>query len=159
MKWKIKLKIFLLTRLSGSVKALSYPLLYWPQRSSSFALCNDFRKVNDVTIKNKIPISVIKDLLDELHGPRYPPKSTLRGDYYQIGMNDRTSKKYHLGHHLDIMNVWSCHLTYQIPVGDLWSQARMNKIFVPHIKRFFFFDDILIYTNNYQEHLEHLEVV
>ena len=40
-------------------------------------------------------------------------------------------------------------------------QACMNRIFCKHLRRFVlvFFDDIIIYSKTWEEHLQHLEIV
>ena len=44
------------------------PIIFVDKRDGSTCLCVDYRKLNDVTIKNKYPLPKIEDLFNQMNG-------------------------------------------------------------------------------------------
>ncbi|GKC67303.1 putative retrotransposon gag domain, aspartic peptidase domain protein, partial [Tanacetum coccineum] len=59
-------------------------VLFQRKKDGSLQMCIDYRALNKVTIKNKYPIPLIADLLDQLGKARYFTKLDLRSGYYQV---------------------------------------------------------------------------
>jgi len=60
------------------------PCFYIPKKDSSLQLVQDYRKLNQVTIKDKMPLPLIGEVIDKLKEVRYFNKLNLIWGYNNV---------------------------------------------------------------------------
>ena len=65
------------------------PCILVPKEDGNFRFCTDYRKVNQVTIKDSYPLPLIDDIIDSVGQAKFVTKIDLLKGYYQVGLTER----------------------------------------------------------------------
>jgi hypothetical protein len=135
------------------------PVLFVEKKDGTKRMCIDCKSLNEVTIKNKYPLPRIEDLFDQLRGASVFSKIDLKSGYHQLRIrpSDIPKKTFITKYGLYEFTVMSFSLTNALA----YFMYLMNSVFMDYLDKFvaMFIDDILIYSQNEQEHEEHLRKV
>ncbi|GJP66599.1 hypothetical protein CLOP_g23514 [Closterium sp. NIES-67] len=147
-------------RLIGpSTSPYGAPVLFTPKLDGSLRMCIDYRALNKQTIKNNYPIPRIDDLLDQLRGAMVFSKLDLRSGYWQIRMADnsvhKTSFRTRYGSYEYLV------MPFGLTNAPATFQAEVNHILCPLLDEcvVVYLDNILVYSRDMQQHVEHLRRV
>jgi len=142
-----------------STSPYSSPVLLVRKKTGDWRLCVDFRRLNALTVKNKYPLPIIEELLEELQGASWFTTLDLSSGFHQIRMAEgeeyKTAFQTHNGHYE------YCVMPYGVTGGPATFQTVMNILLEPLLRKcaVVFIDDILIYSKTWDDHLQHIRAV
>lgn len=135
------------------------PILLVKKKTGEQRLCIDYRALNAITVKNKYPLPLIDDQIDQLSGNNLFTSLDMASGYYQVPMSEESIAKTAFvtpdGHYeflrmpFGLVNAPS---VFQRLVHNVLGNLRFSKALA-------YLDDILVPSTSYEEGLKYLREV
>ena len=139
-----------------STSPWSSPVILVPKHNGKWRLCVDFRRVNQVTIRDAYSLPLIDEIFDSLEGATIFTTLDLFSGYHQIPMDPES---------IPVTSFTTLYGNFSfrvMPFGltnaPASFQRSMNQILFPLIGKcvYVFLDDILIFSKTKKEHIRHI---
>jgi hypothetical protein len=131
-------------------------VLFVKKKDGLMRMCIHYRELSKVMIKNRYPLPMIDDLLDQLQGARVFSKVNLCLGYHQVRVKEedipKTAFRTRYGHYEFLV------MSFGLTNAPIVFMDTMNKVFHDYLDQFtvVFIDKILIYSRTPKEQEEHL---
>ena len=137
----------------------AFPVLLVQKKNGKWRMCIDYRKLNNITIKDSYALPFIDELISSVKGAKIFSALDLFSGYHQIPMNkediEKTSFTTKFGNYNFLV------MPFGLTNAPASFQREMNRILLPLIGEclFVYIDDIVVYSKDIKEHIKHLRQV
>ncbi|CAB4005229.1 Retrovirus-related Pol poly from transposon, partial [Paramuricea clavata] len=135
-----------------SQSSWSSPCILVPKPDGSYRMCTDYRKVNNLTKSDNFPIPRMDDCVDKIGNAKYVSKFDLLKGFWQIPLSERAK---------EVSAFVTPRGLYQykvMPFGMRNSPATFQRLINQIISQIDgcegYIDDVIIYSDTWEEHLE-----
>ncbi len=143
----------------GLLLLLSAGFFFVKKKDGGLCPCINYRGLNDISVKFRYPLPLVPASLEQLRKAKYFTKLDLRSAYSLIRIREGDEWK-------TAFSTTSGYYEYLVmPFGLSNSpsvfQAFINEVFRDMLNRWVivYIDDVLIYSDSYEDHVQHVRVV
>ena len=142
-----------------STSPWAFPVIVQRKKDGSIRLCIDFRRLNEITIDDKMPIPRIDDIIDRLRGAKYFTTLDVAWGYWHIEMDpesiEKTAFVTNRGHYEWLVmpfGLKNAPATFQRIIQQVLGKDLYNGAIN-------YLDDVILYSETFEEHMEMLDKI
>jgi RNase H-like domain found in reverse transcriptase/Reverse transcriptase (RNA-dependent DNA polymerase)/Integrase zinc binding domain/Chromo (CHRromatin Organisation MOdifier) domain/Retroviral aspartyl protease len=142
-----------------SSSPIAHGVLFAPKKDGTLRPCIDYRKLNEITRKNRYPLPRIDELQDRLLGAQWFTALDIRDAYYRIRMKEGEEWK------TAFRTRWGLYEYQVMPFGLTNAPASFQELINNTLREYLddfalaYLDDVLIFSKTYDEHVQHVRKV
>lgn len=142
-----------------STSSFASPVVLVRKADGSLRLCVDYRRLNAKTKRDAFPLPRIDESFDALQGAKFFSTIDLASGYHQVAVDERDR------HKTAFSTPFGLYENLRMPMGVCNGPATFQRLMQSTMNDLIFqimlvyLDDIMVYSQTFQEHLERLEVV
>ncbi len=148
---------------AGIIRPSSSPagvgFFFVEKKDGSLRPCIDYQGLNDITVKNRYPLPLMSSAFELLQGATIFTKLDLRSAYHLVRIREgdewKTAFNTHTGHFEYLV------MPFGLSNSPAVFQALVNDVLRNMVNQFVFvyLDDILIFSQNERDHVQHVRRV
>ena len=127
--------------------------------TGAIRLCVDYRRLNQVTVKDSYPLPRIEESFNALAGAQFFSSLDLQSGYHQIPMAPEDQAKTAFATPFGLFE-WT-RMPFGLCGAPATFQRMINGVMAEHLFEclLVYLDDLLIYSRTFEEHIRHLEKI
>ena len=130
----------------------SSPCILVPKPDGSYRMCTDYRKVNIATKTDSYPIPRLEDCIDRIGSAKYVSKLDLLKGYYAVPLTERAKN---ISAFVTPDGLWQYKVTpFGMKNSGATFQRMMNNLLHDLHGCEAYIDDVVIYSDTWEEHLQ-----
>ena len=140
-------------RIRPSKSPMASPVFFIKKKDGALRLVQDYRALNAMTVKNRYPLPLISELINDLRGARYFTKLDVRWGYNNVRIKEGDEWKAAFRTNRGLFEplvmffgLTNSPATFQTMMNDIFQDLIMEGVVCVYL------DDILIYTKDLTEH-------